>query len=183
MSEKDQIRDLLIRGILTASEDRYPIRFVQASIFDDELQDDIEHFEPYGFTSRAHEGAEVIVAHLDGDRSHPLALVITDRKYRIKDLKKGETCIFDSKGRRIYLRDGEIEIEAKDAPVRVHTSATVTIDAPLVKMTGNLQVDGNVTVGGNVTATKEVSGNGVVLSTHTHGGVERGSASTGAPNK
>lgn len=171
----DQIRDLLVRGIIRGSTDACPIRFVQASIFDGELQDDIEHFEPFGFTGRPIAGAEVLLCHLDGDRSHPIAIVSTDRRYRIKELKPGEVCVFDSKGRKVFLKESGIEVEGVSSPIKVHTSATVTIDAPTVKLTGNLEV------AGNVTAVGEVTGKGIVLSTHTHGGVERGGSSTGGP--
>jgi phage baseplate assembly protein gpV len=45
----------------------------------------------------------------------------------------------------------------------------VLIDSPAVQITGDLQVDG------------EVTGNGIALSTHTHGEVQSGSDSTGPP--
>ena len=175
MSIVDKVRDVLVRALLTGTESSQEIQTAQATIFDGELEDDIEHFEPYGFTSRAHEGAEVLLAHLDGDRSHPLAVVITDRRYRVKNLKRGEVCIFDSKGRKVYLKDTGIEVEGVSSPVKVHTTGTVTVDAPTAKFTGNVQIAGKLTVTG------EITGMGITYSTHVHSGVEHGSSNTGGP--
>ena len=54
--------------------------------------------------------------------------------------------------------------------VTVKSEGEVTIDSSLVKMTGDLEVTG------------EVTGKGVKLSTHTHGGVQSGGANTLKPN-
>lgn len=52
----------------------------------------------------------------------------------------------------------------------IKSAGDITIDAPTVKITGDLVVDG------------EVTGNGVELSTHTHSGVQTGSSNTLKPN-
>lgn len=52
----------------------------------------------------------------------------------------------------------------------VKCEGTVAIDSPKVTMTGDLEVTG------------EVTGKGVKLSTHTHGGVQSGGANTQKPN-
>lgn len=54
--------------------------------------------------------------------------------------------------------------------VTIKSEGTVTIDSATVNVTGNLNVDG------------EVTGSGVKLSTHTHGGVQSGAANTHKPN-
>ena len=171
MSLSERILGLLVRGGLTSSDDKHPMRYVQASVFDGELEDDIEHFEPYGFTSRALNGAEVLLAHLDGDRSHPIAAIITDRRYRKKDLKPGEVAIFDHRGNHIWIAEDGLHVEATSLPVTVHTSGTVTLDCPKVHITGDVKVDGDVVA------------SGVSLVNHTHGGVESGGSSTSKPNK
>jgi hypothetical protein len=52
----------------------------------------------------------------------------------------------------------------------IKSETLVTVDSPTVKMTGDLEVTG------------EVTGKGVQLSTHTHGGVQSGGAITRKPN-
>ena len=187
MSLAGKLRDLLVRALLTTTDSSNPLQYVQAKVFDGELEGDIEHLEPYGFTSRPHESAEVLLAHLDGDRSHPIAVCITDRRYRVRGLERGEVCVFDSKGRKVYLSSGGITVEGVSDPVRVHTSGTVTVDAPMsvftgdVHIQGGLAIDGNTTSDGSLTTVGEITGKGVKLSTHVHTGVESGPSNTGGP--
>ena len=75
-----------------------------------------------------------------------------------------------------------------DATVDVGGVATIT--APDINLKGDTLINGTLGVtdgnlasfSGSVLATGEVTGKGVELSTHTHGGTEPGSGSTGAPN-
>ena len=53
---------------------------------------------------------------------------------------------------------------------------TAMIDAP-----GGVTINGDVTVNGTVTASIDVLGGGKSLKSHKHGGVQAGSAQTGAP--
>ncbi|MFC4593750.1 phage baseplate assembly protein V [Sphingobium tyrosinilyticum] len=53
---------------------------------------------------------------------------------------------------------------------------TATIDAP-----GGVTINGDVTINGSVTASDDVTGGGISLMSHKHGGVQAGSAQTGAP--
>ncbi|MCH5277768.1 MAG: hypothetical protein J1E80_08045 [Desulfovibrionaceae bacterium] len=76
----------------------------------------------------------------------------------------------------IHLKQDEtITIHAPQG-FTIETDQGVDIQAPTVTMSGNLEVAGNITAAG------EMSGKGIVLSTHTHGGVEAGLGNTGAPN-
>ncbi len=82
----------------------------------------------------------------------------------------------------IELRqDKTIIIHAPEGCV-IETETAVTVKAPEVTLSGNLTVAGNIATQGALTAAGEVSGNGITLSTHTHGGVETGPGSTGAPH-
>ena len=176
MSIFDQVRDMLTRAIVTASDDKNPMRFLQVAVFDGELQDDVENFEPYGFSGRPLFGAEVLLTHLDGDRSHPIAAVVADRRYRPRDLKPGETVVYDTLGRKVFLSAEGIRVEGVSTPVTVTTTGAVTVkassitlDAPTVTCTGNL-----VTVG-TITDKRDSGGRSMdsmrsVYNSHTHGG-------------
>lgn len=79
---------------------------------------------------------------------------------------------------RVVLQTTDAMTRIAIAPglVKITTPGTVEVDAPTVHMTGDLQVDGSITAQG------EVTGNGIALSTHTHGGVQPGGGNTTAPN-
>jgi len=65
-----------------------------------------------------------------------------------------------------------------------------TITAPDINLTGDVLINGTLGVtdgnlasfSGDIETVGEITGKGVVLSTHTHGGTEPGSGSTGVPN-
>lgn len=61
-------------------------------------------------------------------------------------------------------------------------SGSATIDAPQgVTINGPVTINDDVTVNGKLTATDDVVGGGKSLKGHKHGGVQGGSAQTGAP--
>ena len=72
-------------------------------------------------------------------------------------------------------RSQVISIKA-DGTIEITTTGDLEITAPTTAITGNL------TVSGTIVSQDEVTGNGVVLSTHTHGGVTTGGSSTAVPN-
>lgn len=94
----------------------------------------------------------------------------------IPDVLRGVT-IDGEDAERVVLQtvDGETRIALAPGLVKVTTGGTVEVDAPTVHMTGDLQVDGSITAQG------EVTGNGIQLSTHVHGGVQSGGSTTGGP--
>lgn len=62
------------------------------------------------------------------------------------------------------------------------TQDGITITSPqLVTINAKSQFNDDVYVNGSITATSEVTGNGIALSTHVHGGVESGSSQTTKP--
>ena len=182
---------MLSRAVVSAKDGSRRLRTLQTTHLFGEVREDVEHFEPYGFTSEPHVDAEVLAVSLDGNRDHTIAAIVTDRRYRPVSLADGEVVVFDDLGRKVYLSRAGIVVEGVSSPITVHTTASVEVDAPTVHMTGNLVVDGNVTVGGNVTAggqVNDLSGSGgssmsgmrSVYNGHTH---QHGEPTTSTPNQ
>jgi phage baseplate assembly protein V len=165
--------DLIARGTVTAVNGKRRLRTLQLLLLDEDVREPIEHCEPYGFSSEVKTGSEVVAVSLGGDRDHTLALVVFDRRYRPTNMKSGEVCIYDDKERKIYLSEDGIIIDGASSPITVKTSGTVTIDAPTVKMTGNLQVGGNIVAAGNISdlnGSKSMAGMRSTYDSHTHNG-------------
>lgn len=100
---------MLARGVVRVVYSGKKMQTLQLNLLAGDPKDDIEHFEPYGFTSFPRDGAEAIAAFFDGDRSHGVTLVVADRRYRLKSLAAGEVAIFDDQGQKVHLtRDGII---------------------------------------------------------------------------
>ena len=51
-----------------------------------------------------------------------------------------------------------------------------------IELFGNIVQDGSTQLTGTITSAGDITGAGISLSTHTHGGVQTGGGSTGAPN-
>lgn len=58
---------------------------------------------------------------------------------------------------------------------------TVTLPAGSVDIVADVNITGDVNVTGTITASEDVVGDGISLKSHTHGGVQAGSAQTGNP--
>lgn len=75
----------------------------------------------------------------------------------------------------IEINDNYVEIKADVHIIgKVTTTDTITADNDIITKT-------NMQASGNVTATGDVSGKGISLSSHVHGGVESGSSTTSTP--
>lgn len=110
---------------------------------------------------------------LGGDRDHTIAVLVTDRRYRPVNLKDGEVVVFDDLGRKVFLSRDGIKVEGVNSPVTVKTTASVLVDAPLTKCTGNLEVSGNIVAGGEVKdkgGSFSMSGMRATYNSHTHNG-------------
>lgn len=147
--------NLLARAVLTAVPRQGKLQSLQVALLESEAKEGVELFEPYGLTGVALPGAEGLIAFLGGHRTHGVALVQTDRRYRPVDLQSGEVALFNHEGTRVVLRNGgKVEVLAA-TEVKV-TTAKVILQA-------------NVEVVGKTTFTGEVWANGKRIdNTHSH---------------
>ncbi len=77
-------------------------------------------------------------------------------------------------------------VQVNGNTVVVNADEKISLNAPVIEANGQLtqgsgSYAGNATFGGSITATGEVTGKGIPLSTHRHGGVESGSSTTQGP--
>lgn len=147
-----RVRMMFARGVLRAVNDTGPRQQVQVELLKDELRDGLEHMQNYGFTSHP-QGGDCAVAFNGGNREQGIVLVIDDRRYRIP-LLAGEVAMFDDLGNKIELLREMVKVTAVQH---------VEVEAPTIKLIGDLEVIGNITTTGTIT------NNGKrVDSTHTH---------------
>ena len=191
-SLRNLMRDGVARAVLNVVDDEGNMQRVQISLLEDEVIDDVERFQNYGFTSVPEEGTEATVVFVGADRSHPVVVVADDRRVRKKGLKPGEVAVYHKNGDFIHLKnENEIEVKTKTFNVNCTTatlsaSSEITLDTPLVTLTGRQQTTGKKSgggastfVGGLENTGGEVISNGVSLEHHTHPGDSGGT--TGEP--
>lgn len=134
---KSAIRNLLSRGVIRLVNSAAKCQLVQIEMLGGELKDDVEHLEPYGYTSCPHDGAEHVAVFPDGDKSHGVVLVVADRRYRLKGLKKGEVALYTDEGDRIVLRRGR-RVEIKTMTLAVEAEEEAVFYTKRLKCTGEI---------------------------------------------
>lgn len=142
------------RGKVTLVVSSEPVQRIQLSGLADEILQDLEHLQEFGFTSCPPEGTEAVVIPLGGDTSHGVIVATEHGSFRIKNLKPGETAIYSNEGAKIVIKKGRI-IEA-DCDVykvncksyQVNASSGAEFDTP------------NLSATQQVTAAGQINGNG-----------------------
>lgn len=140
------------RAVLLLVNDQLKLQGLQISLLADEVREDVERFQNYGFTSHPLPGAEAVAVAVGGSRDHLVVLAVDDRRYRVKGLQAGEVAIYTDEGDKVVLRRGGL--------IEVTAATKVRLVAPLVEATGDMQVTGSITSGANITATGNVGDQG-----------------------
>ena len=174
----------IVRGTVSLIDSAKKLRRLQVRLTAGESKDGVEHFEPYGFTSSALAGAEAAFAFVGGDRSHCVAVVVTDRRYRPSDLVDGEVCLFTDEGDQIRMKRGRVisvtagsklEVTAPEAVFNCSTSVTMN--------TAKLIVSGDIEAGGEIKdGTSSMQSMRNTYNSHTHAENDSGGP-TDQPNE
>lgn len=117
-----QVQSLIARVVIGSVDSGKKCQTVDVSMIASEEKSGVEHLEPYGFTSRATYGAEAVLLFPDADRSHAVAVTVSDRRFRIKGLKGGEVAIYDDQGQKVTLTRDGIVVDGGGKPI-VFTNA------------------------------------------------------------
>lgn len=188
-----QIQDMIARGFVRLSYATKKMRELQCEFLAGEVRDQLEHVEPYGFTSEplADGKPEAFALFFDGNRSNGIVFCVADRRYRITNMKSGEVAIYDDQGQQVYFMRDQLFISTPKNLVAsvggtttLNSSGAVDITAPQTNIHGPLTVDGLITgkggmqisggsgayVDGSLTTTGDVTAGSVSLEHHKHNG-------------
>ncbi|MGN6105792.1 MAG: phage baseplate assembly protein V [Kofleriaceae bacterium] len=112
---RNRIANAIARSVVQLVDDGKRMQRVQLGVLageDVEGEGGGEHFQPYGFSSVPLAGAEGVVVFPNGDRGHPLVVVVSDRRYRPTDGEPGEVTVYNHTGAKIVMtKDGDIEVQ------------------------------------------------------------------------
>ena len=159
---------LLARGTVVLAHSATKLQSLQMRLTAGEVNDDMEHFEPYGFTSNPLAGAEGIATFLGGDRSHAIVLVVADRRYRLQSLAPGEVAIYTDEGDKVHFKRGRV-IDIETGTLNIRASQAVNIDTPTLTQSGKIISQGDQIAGG------------ISQIRHVHVGVQPGNGQSGVP--
>lgn len=108
----NRIANTVARGVVQLIDDEKKLQLLQLGVLAGETIDGAEHHQPYGFSSVPLAGAEVIAAFPNGDRSHALVVVASDRRYRPTGGDPGQVTVHHYQGAKVTLLEGgNIEIQ------------------------------------------------------------------------
>ena len=143
-----KIQNMLARGTVVLANASTKMQSLQLTLLADETADNVEHFEPYGFTSRPRAGAEALAVFLDGDRSHGITVVVADRRYRLSGLEEGDVALHDDKGHSIVLGADGITITGNVKVIGTIQATEGISGGDGMTITGNVNITGDATIGG-----------------------------------
>ncbi len=164
---QDSVR-AAFRGVLNLVKSGSDIQQVQVSGLADETIQDLELMQHFGFTSVPPSGTQAVIIPLGGKTTHGIIVATENGSFRVKNLKNGETAIYDSSGSTIILKNNRvIDVECDVYNVKCKTYQVTASEGATIN--GDLtQADGSFSTSGDVTASGDVSANGTSLSTHKH---------------
>ncbi|HHA1285367.1 TPA: phage baseplate assembly protein V [Enterobacter roggenkampii] len=133
-----QVLSLIGRAVVKSIDAASKCQTVDVELVGGQPKSGIEHFEPYGFTSRAKSGAEAVVLFPDGDRSHAVVVSISDRRYRIKGLNTGEVAFYDDQGQTVTLTRNGIVVDGGGKVIIFKNAPKARFEMP-VESTGSIK--------------------------------------------
>ncbi|ELP25057.1 Prophage baseplate assembly protein V [Pantoea agglomerans 299R] len=169
------VSNLIARAVLTALNTGDKCQGASLELIGGETKENVEHIEPYGFTSAAQNDAEAIVLFPSGDRSHGVVIAVADRRYRLKGLKRGEVALYTDEGDSIVLKRGRVT-EINTDQLVVNAKTKITFNTPLIEASGDYKGAGEVSDGVGSMSQIRTTYNG-----HTHIGNGAGNQ-TGGPS-
>jgi phage baseplate assembly protein V len=136
-----RIQMVVSRAVVTLVDDAKGVQAMQLSGLADEVIEDAERLQDYGFTSVPFPEAEAVVVFPGGLRSHALVVAVGDRRYRLKGLAEGEVAIFDDQGQSVILKRAGIRLETPFA-IEAVAGEAFRITAPTIELIGDVVVGG-----------------------------------------
>lgn len=134
-----RVRMLVGRGRIRTGDDAGGVQKQQVQMGGTETGDNRARVAEFGFTSMPPPGTDAVVVFLGGDRSAGVIVATNHQESRPRNLKAGETAIYSLDGKIVYLSAAGIRIDAKGQPVDISNASVVTVDATLLRCTGDIQ--------------------------------------------
>lgn len=129
-----RIDNMVARGVITRTNDADGLQSIQGSITADEVQDDMERVQQYGFSSHAPVGSEFVVLFVGG-RDHPVVIAVDNRDARKVGLEEGDSCIYSNGGNfiRMQAENGKIYIDAPHNII-IRSDETIRLDGKKIEL-------------------------------------------------
>lgn len=171
----NSLRNIVARAVITALNTAKKCQMAGLRLIAGDTKESVEHLEPYGFTSAAQNGAEAVVLFPGGDRSHGMAVIVADRRYRLKGLARGEVAIYDDQGQSVTLTRAGIVVDGGGKPIVFKNAPKARFEMPIES---TADIKDNCDSSGKTMAEMRVTYNG-----HTHKENGDGGGTTNKPDQ
>lgn len=94
---------MIARAVVAAVNDTTKTQTLQVQALADEVTDNVERFQDYGFSSVPLAGAEALLLSVGGNRAHGVAVGVHNRTLRPKNLNTGDVALYTADGIRVYI--------------------------------------------------------------------------------
>lgn len=133
-----RVRGMIARVVLNLVNDATKLQAMQVTLLADQVSDDVEHFQHYGFTSVAFPGAEGIALAIGGSTGNTVVINVDDRRYRLKALPDGEVALYDDLGHKVHLTRDGIVIDGAGQLVKMVNLTKLRVEAD-IESTGQIK--------------------------------------------
>lgn len=144
-AQANRVRMMVSRAVLSGVDDSKTMQTVQIDLLDEETQDGVEHFQPYGFAAHPRPGAEGVAFSVGGLRGHTLLLNVADRRYRMTGLAEGEVAIHDDQGQSVLIGRAGIRV-VSPLGIAIETDGDFSVaagGAVAITAQGEMMIDGS----------------------------------------
>jgi phage baseplate assembly protein V len=137
--------------------DSVKLQAVQVRLSGNEVRDDIERIQEYGFSSVPLPGAEGVALAVGGNRDHLVIVAMDDRRYRPTGQAGGEVSLYNHTGASVALKaDGSIVVVAAGTGKAKIGGATLTQALPTEAFAAAVCTALNTLSGGTFPATPDL---------------------------
>jgi phage baseplate assembly protein V len=147
-----RVMNMICRGVLATTDDENGMQLQQVSLLRDEAKTAVERFQNYGFSSNAPADSECIVVFVGGGRDHGIVVGVDDRATRFTGLGSGEVAIYTNEGDSIIVLKRNNIVEVTTRTLIVNVEDAIEIEAPEIRIKGDIALDGDLTATGNINA-------------------------------
>lgn len=162
----DTIRTMLRRVRLLELDNSGTLQTLRVAGLKGEQLAGVPRVQPFGFSANPPAGAEGLLLALSGRSDRAMVLGVEHPAHRPSAREGGSTALYDANGNIVSLVQAEIRVRHATKIVLEAGGVTLTVDASGVTVAGGMVRHQGRNIG----------------STHTHGGVMAGPASTSVPD-
>lgn len=103
----DRLKGMVTRVKVKITDDSKPFQVLQIEALKDEVFDNVERYQDYGFSSHAPKESKGLSLAVGSNRDGQVIIRLDSPEHRFKDLKEGDSVQYDKDGQFIHLSEGQ----------------------------------------------------------------------------